>query len=149
MSKDKMSDSELVSRIADSLIGSIDAPGAEPSSDEMRLFFDVYCFDMEIGSGASFDQYFHWASKEQIDRIVSQLNELGLDSIIEPTKKAIDVAFPAGVPENEDEFDECLEWTEDQELELEELYEQEVEIHALLEEKLAKYARKNNLLSQI
>lgn len=143
----EMSDSELVRRIGVSLVGEMDSPGKEPTTDAMRLFFDVYCFDMEIGSGGSFDQYFQWATKEQIDRILYQLKEIGLESIADSTKSAIEVAFPHGVPDNEDEFDECLEWTEEQEDIFVELYEENENIHSLIEEKLAKYARENNLLT--
>ena len=143
----KISDSELVKRIGGYLVGEIYSPGKEPNTDELRLFFDVYCFDMEIGSGGSFDQYFQWATKEQIDRILDQLKEIGLESIADSTKSAIEVAFPHGVPNNEDEFDECLEWTEEQEDVFVDLYENDENIHSLIEEKLAKYARKNSLLT--
>lgn len=144
-----MTDEELVRRIADFLMAEVDEQGNEPSTAELQLFFDIFCFDMEIGSGASYEQYFRWSSKEQIDRLLVQLNQLGLGEIVDSTREAIEVAFPHGVPANEDDFEDCLDWTEDQEEALEALYEQEVNIHPLVEEKLAVYARSHNLLAQL
>ena len=145
----EVSDSELVDKISNSLIGDIGSPGKAPTTPEMETFFEVFCLDMEIGSGASFEQYFRWSGKKEVDRIVAQLEETGLNAIIESTKKAIDIAFPNGVPEDQDSFEECTDWSEEQEEKLDELYEREEGIHALIEEKLAEYARNKNLLSLI
>jgi hypothetical protein len=144
-----MNDSDLVQRLGDALIGEMDAPGIEQTTDEMRLFFDVYCFDMELGSGASYDQYFHWASKLNVESILKQLEAIGLEALVESTSKAIKVAFPNGIPTSEDEFEDCLDWSEKQEDVLVELYEKEENLHALVEEKLAEFARKNDLMSQL
>ena len=141
-----LTDTELVRKIADGLIGEINSPGKPPETDEMQIFYDVYCLDMEIGSAASFEQYFRWSGKEQVDEILNQLREVGLQEIIVSVKKAIDIAFPNGVPEDRDTYQECTDWTEEQNDELTELYEKEENIHALIEEKLAEYARENDLL---
>jgi len=145
----ELSDSELVDKISYSLIGDIGSPGKPPTTLEMELFFDIYCFDMEVGSGGSFEQYFRWSSKEQVDRIVTQLEEAGLDAIIESTKMAIEIAFPNGVPEDQDIYEECTDWSDEQERKLDELYEREECLHSLIEEKLALYAREKSLLSLI
>jgi hypothetical protein len=146
---DELSDSELVGRISNSLIGDINSPGNPHATPEMQLFFDIFCLDMEIGSGGSFEQYFRWSSKEQVERIVAQLEEADLNAIIESTQKAIDTAFPKGPPEDQNKYEECTDWSDEQEGKLYDLYEREKSIHTLIEEKLAKYARDNSLLSQI
>ena len=108
-----LTDTELVRKIADGLIGEINSPGKPPETDEMQIFYDVYCLDMEIGSAASFEQYFRWSGKEQVDEILNQLREVGLQEIIVSVKKAIDIAFPNGVPEDRDTYQECTDWTEE------------------------------------
>ncbi len=145
----ELSDSELVDKISYSLIGDIGSPGKAPATPEMETFFEIYCLDMEIGSGGSFEQYFRWSGKKEVDRIVTQLEEAGLYAIIETTKKAIEIAFPDGVPEDQDSYEECTDWSDEQEEKLDELYEREECIHGLIEEKLAEYARNKDLLSLI
>lgn len=145
----ELTDAEIVSKIADRLIGEIGSPGIAPNTQEMETFYSVYCLDLEIGSGASFEQYFRWSSKEHVDRILNQLESVELHDLIESVSTAINVAFPEGIPSDPDVYEECTDWTEEQEERLEELYEKEDSIHALIEEKLAGYARRNDLLLQI
>jgi len=145
----ELSDTELVRKIADSLIGEINSPGKPPETAEMKIFYDVYCLDMEIGSGASFEQYFRWSSKEQVDRILNQLKAVGLNDLTDSMSAAIDVAFPKGVPSDPDSYEECTDWTEEQEARLEELYEKEEAVHTIIEEKIAEFARENELFLQI
>jgi len=117
----------VVSAIASNLIGEIGGPPAKPpETEELSLFKDVYDLDLEIGSGASFDQYFVWASPEQIQRIVSQLEYLELHEHARITQAAIDVAFPKGAPksysEKESEFDIVESWEDHRGPKLEALY---------------------------
>ncbi len=144
-----LNDADLVAAIGEALIGEMDAPGKVPETRELQLFSDIYNFDLEIGSGASYEQYFRWASKAQIDNLLSQLSALDLDTLTDSTRQAIDIAFPDGVPSDPDAFDDCLDWSEEQEESLEALYDKEENIHALIEEKLACFARSNDLLTQV
>jgi hypothetical protein len=64
-------------------------------------------------------------------------------------RSAINVAFPKGVPSDPDVYDESTDWTEEQEERLTELYEKEDSIHTIIEQKLARYARRNDHLLHI
>ncbi|MCK0153354.1 hypothetical protein MWU49_06555 [Alcanivorax sp. S6407] len=144
-----LGDAELVQIITDYLVGDAASESVKPLSPEMKTFYEVVCLDMEIGSGASFEQYFRWSSKEQIERVLSQLGRVGLDEIIGVTEEAIRVAFPDGVPDDPLARDECTEWTDDQEEALDALYRNCPGIHSLIETKLATFARRHDLLSLI
>lgn len=141
-----LSDSDLVRKISNSLIGTADRKGNPPATEEMLIFYDVYCLDLEIGSGASFDQYFCWSSSEKVGRILEQLKKVGLHKIIALVRAAIEVAFPRGIPSDPNAYEECTFWTEEQEFELSRLYKSEPTIHEEIENKLAGYARRNGLL---
>lgn len=141
------SDSEIVQSIADSLIGEIDKPGNPADTTELQLFYDVYSLDLETGSAASFDQYFYWSTKEQVERIYLQLEEIGLSDLAQTVSKAIQIAFPNGVPEDPGAYENCTEWSEEQDEALSYWYEKEKMIHPDIEKALANYARKNQLFS--
>ncbi len=137
---------EIVRKIAGDIIGESNKPGNPPDTEELRLFFDVYILDMEIGSGASFEQYFRWAEKDQIKNIVGYLEILGLDRLAEVTSAAINIAFPNGVPEDEDELDELTVWTEEQEEALNDHYEQVGDLHGVVANRLGEYAKEKGLM---
>lgn len=142
-----MTDAEIVDVVSSSLIGEIGAPGKLPETPELQLFSDVYSLDLEIGSGASFEQYFRWSDKNQVERILDQLAQIGLPQIRETTRQAIQVAFPDGVPEKACEYQNYTNWSEEQENLLKELYENEPEIHSIIERKLAEFVREKGILS--
>lgn len=144
-----LSDQELVQKIGSHLVEEADSGNIQSKTKAMQLFFDVYIFDLEIGSGASFDQYFQWANCEDAKRIVSQLKEIKLETIAVLAENAITAIFPDGIPSDEDDYDDCMELSEEQEELLENLYEQEEDIHLLIEKALADLARDNDLVSQI
>jgi len=118
---------QVVRAVAGNLIGKIGEPAAKPpETDALKLFYDLYDLDLEIGSGASFDQYFVWASPEQIQRIVGQLEYLELYEHARIAQAAIDVAYPKGAPqtyaEKESEFDILKSREDGRKLKLEALY---------------------------
>lgn len=137
----------IVFRIANDIIGEIGKPGDAPETPELERFYRVYTLDTEIGSGASFDQYFNWASSADVDKIVEDLEALGLNRHAVATRMAIRVAFPDGqIPE----FDSAsldMEWSEPQLLELGKLYDEVSDLHGLVIERLAEYATRQSLLS--
>lgn len=136
----------LVSAIASSIIGEIGRPGEAPDTPELARFFRVYSLDTEIGSGASFDQYFDWSSSSDVETIVEDLEMLGLEIHAAVTRKAIHVAFPDGeIPE----FDAAsldMDWSDAQIAELQRLYGEVSDLHPLVVDKLADYARRESLL---
>jgi hypothetical protein len=97
----------------------------------------------EVNSGASFEQYFRWASVEEICRAVGRLEALGLAEVAQLTRTAIDVAFPDGVPASDEEKDDLTAWTEDQQERLSTLANAFEEFNGRIINVLAAFYRKN------
>lgn len=139
-------DAKLVSVIAGNLIGEIGKPGEPPNSPELSRFFRIYSLDLEVGSGANFDQYFNWSNSSELREIVADLKAIGLLDHARVTQKAIDVAFPSGeIPDFEDSNLE-MDWTESQIEELERLYNKISHLHGVVTQKLAEYAKEHSLI---
>ena len=82
------------------------------------MVYHVEMLSQEVNSGASFEQYFRWASVAEISEIVDRLQSLALSEVAQIARRAIDVAFPNGLPASEEDKDDLTEWTEEQELRL-------------------------------
>lgn len=90
---------------------------------DQQMIYDVDYLMLEAGSGASFEQYFRWASLEEIGRILTALRTVGLDHVAEITERAIRVAFPGGIPTNiEEDEPDPTDWSDDQARELRVLF---------------------------
>ena len=85
------------------------------------IVYEIEMLSQEVNSGASFEQYFRWASVDELRRVVERLESLGLSEVAQLTRTAIDVAFPDGLPNTDEEKDELTAWSEDQEERLTEL----------------------------
>jgi hypothetical protein len=85
------------------------------------IVYEIETLSQEVNSGASFEQYFRWASVDELRRVVERLESLGLPEVAQLTRTAIDVAFPDGLPSTDEEKDELTAWSEDQEERLTEL----------------------------
>lgn len=94
----------------------------QPVSAADELVFDIDQLIMEANSGASYEQYFRWASLAEIGRIVASLKRVGLDDVAALTQQAIEVAFPDGLPPDEAALEAATDWTEAQERQLEKLF---------------------------
>jgi hypothetical protein len=79
------------------------------------MVYHIEMLSQEVNSGASFEQYFRWASVEEIAEAVSRLESLGLSDVAQIVRRAIKVAFPKGVPATDEEKNELTEWSEKQE----------------------------------
>lgn len=137
---------EIVSKLYEGVIGEIGKPGRPPDTAELALVYEVEHFQQEIGSGASFEQYFRWADKTEIDGIIEKLEQLGLVQLADTTKEAITVAFPNGVPEDPEQFDELTEWTDAQEERLSYLYSEISSLHGAITNRLGEYAKEKGLV---
>jgi hypothetical protein len=104
---------ELVSRVYTRALDTRDQGRAMDTADLM--VYHVEMLSQEVNSGASFKQYFRWASVAEISEAEPRLASLGLDNVAQIVRRAIDVAFPNGVPLSDEEKDELTEWTEAQE----------------------------------
>ena len=76
-----------------------------------QLLYEVEMLCQEVNSGASFEQYFRWASLDEIRQAPARLEELGLQAQARLVRSATAIAFPAGMPASEAEMDELTGWT--------------------------------------
>lgn len=79
------------------------------------MVYHIEMLSQEVNSGASFEQYFRWASVEEISEVVGRLESLALSDVAQIVRRAIDVAFPNGLPATDEEKSGLTEWTEEQE----------------------------------
>jgi hypothetical protein len=111
----------------DELVGRVYTQALEARAEGRQLdpadmvVYEIEMLSQEVNSGASFEQYFRWASVEEVRRVVDRLESLALPEVAQLARTAIDVAFPHGVPSTDDEKDELTAWSEDQEERLAEL----------------------------
>ena len=103
---------ELVSRVyTQALQDREDGRNLAPAE---LMVYHIEMLAQEVNSGASFEQYFRWASVEEIAEAVNRLESLGLPDVAQIVGRAIKVAFPKGVPATDEEKNELTEWTEKQ-----------------------------------
>ena len=115
-----------------------------PLGNADTAIYEIEMLSQEVNSGASFEQYFRWASVEEIGRAVQRLETLGLPEVAQLTRTAIDVAFPDGLPRSDEEKDEVTAWNEDQEERLSTLAEAFAEFNGRIINVLAAFYRKNH-----
>lgn len=133
----------LVSRIYESAMKA--KSDGKQLSPEVQLVHDVEYLMQEVNSGASFEQYFRWASPAEVGRIEVQLESLGLDRALEVTRKAIAVAFPGGLPKTDADMEAATEWTEEQEEQLNALFGEFEDENGHITNVLGDYARRAGL----
>jgi hypothetical protein len=107
---------------------------------EQQNIYDVDYLVMEVNSGASFEQYFRWASVDEISRVVHALGVVGVEDIAELTKRAIAIAFPGGVPVDDETKSDLTDLSEEQERSLEALFMDLEEQNGRIINTLASYA---------
>jgi hypothetical protein len=104
---------ELVSRVyTQTLQDRLDGRELAPAD---LMVYHIEILSQEVNSGASFEQYFRWASVQEISEAVDRLESLGLSEVAQIVRRAIEVAFPDGVPRTDEEKSELTDWTGDQE----------------------------------
>lgn len=121
-----------------SLSGRALAPG-------MQCVHDVEHLMQEVNSGVSFEQYFRWATLDELDSIERHLAALGLERVLELTQQAMAVAFPQGLPRTQAALDAATVWTPAQEEQLAELFEGLEAEYGHVTNVLAGYARTTGL----
>lgn len=108
----------------------------------LQLLYEVEMLSQEVISGASFEQYFRWASLDEIRQAPARLEEMGLPALARLVRSATAVAFPAGLPASEAEMDELTGWSPEQEAELALLANEFSECNGLLTDTLADWYRR-------
>ncbi len=116
-----------------------------PITDDENFVFQVELLSQEANSGASFEQYFRWVGKSELDQILGYVQRLDLPPVYEIIQQALAIAFPNGVPNDEDEYEECTEWSETQEEKLGELFERFEPYNGAIINKLGKFIQEKNI----
>ena len=134
---------KLVSRVYEK---AMDAVHADKSiTDAENFVYQIELLSQEVNSGASFEQYFRWASTFEITEILKHVEDLKLPEVYETVQEAINTAFPNGIPKDNDEKEECTEWSEDQEIKLERLFEKFENYNCVIINKLGEFIKDNKL----
>ena len=103
---------ELVSRVYTKALQDREEDRKLAAADLM--VYHVAMLAQEVNSGASFEQYFRWASVEEIGEAAGRLESIGLAEVAQIVRRAIEVAFPKGVPATAEEKDGLTDWSEKQ-----------------------------------
>ena len=104
---------ELVSRVYTQALE--DREQGRPLDAATLMVYHVEMLSQAVNRGASFEQYLRWASVCEISEAAGRLETLGLADVAGLVRRAIGVAFPAGLPGSDEEKSEHAEWTEEQE----------------------------------
>ena len=114
----------------------------EPITAAQRIVHDIEHMMQEVNSGASYEQYFRWTSVDEIKSISEHLRALGLDTVAQLTDHAIKIAFPGGMPSNEEAKSDATEWSSEQEEILSDLFKQLEEHNGHVTNVLGAYAKR-------
>lgn len=130
---------ELVSRVYTQALD--DRHNGRRLDEADLMVYHIEMLSQEVNSGASFEQYFRWASVQEISEAVPRLESLALPEVARIVTRAIEVAFPDGMPKDDDEKTGLTEWTEEQEERLGELATEFEEFNGRILNVLAAYHR--------
>lgn len=103
---------DLVSRVYTQALD--DRRHGRPLDEADLMVYHVEMLSQEVNSGASFEQYFRWASVQEICEAVPRLESLALPEVAALVRRAIAVAFPDGVPGDDDAKGDLTDWTDEQ-----------------------------------
>jgi hypothetical protein len=132
---------ELISRVyTQALQDRSDGRELAPSD---LVVYEIEMLSQEVNSGASFEQYFRWASVAEIAGVVARLEALGLPEVARLAGRAIAIAFPGGIPDSDEAKDELTDWTDDQEASLGELASEFEQWNGRIINVLASFHREN------
>ena len=134
---------QLVARVYEEAMSALDS-GKHVSAPAL-VVHDVEHLMQEVNSAVSFEGYFRWSSVDEIGRIREQLRAVGLSRILELTERAIQIAFPGGMPTKDEEKINATEWTSEQEESLASLFDDLEEENGHVMNVLAEYARTKGL----
>jgi hypothetical protein len=134
-----------VSRAYDEALAILHAGGELGA--ELRILYGIEHLFQEANSGGSFDQFFRWADVDEIAAVVGQLEALGLVEVAAIAREAIVVAFPDGIPANDDAQSEATDaWSPAQEDALTSLFERLEEHNAHVTNTLGAHALRHKLV---
>lgn len=134
---------KLVSQVYEKAMNAVNTE--KSITDSENFVYQIELLSQEVNSGASFEQYFRWASINEITRILEHVKELDIPEVYAIVESAIQLAFPNGIPKDEEEKEECTEWNEDQEAKLESLFEKYEDYNGVIMNKLGAFIKNNQL----
>ena len=110
-------------------------------SAEAELVYQIEMLSQEVNSGASFEQYFRWARVTRDSRILQYLKDLGLPEVSEIVERAFKATFPDGIPEDDDDYEQCLGRGEEQEQQLASLFAEFEHFNGVVLNKLGQFIK--------
>lgn len=117
----------------------------KPITDDENFIYQIELLSQEVNSGASFEQYFRWVGKPELDQILGHVKSLDLPPVYEIVAEALSVAFPDGVPEDGDAYEECTDWSEAQEERLSALFDRFEAYNGVITNKLGQFIREKGI----
>ena len=114
-------------------------------NEKDNYVYQIETLSQEVNSGASFEQYFRWVTKHEVDHILIHLKQLNIPQVYSIVQEAINVAFPDGIPEDEDEYNKCTDWSESQERQLHDLFKQFENYNGAILNRLGKFIIENHV----
>lgn len=117
----------------------------ETISAQANLVYQVEMLSQEVNSGASFEQYFRGARVSRDSQIFEYLKDLNLPEVGEIVERAFAAAFPDGIPEDDDEYDLCMEWSENQELQLADLFAEYEDYNGVIINRLGEFIKQHKV----
>jgi hypothetical protein len=114
-------------------------------SAQAELVYQIEMLSQEVNSGASFEQYFRWARVTRDCRILQYLKDLGLPEVCEIVERAFKTAFPDGIPEDDDEYELCLDWSEEQEQQLASLFAEFEHYNGIVINRLGRFIKQHKV----
>jgi hypothetical protein len=129
-----------VRRVCDLVTAARESGGAVTT--DQQIIYDVDYLLTEANSGASFEQYFRWASVDEIGRVKKALLAVDLGDIAQLYEQALQVAFPKGIPSTDAEKSDLTEWSEEQDQALRELFPALEDQNGRITNVLAAYAKR-------
>ena len=114
-------------------------------TDHENFIFQIELLSQEANSGASFEQYFRWVGKPELDHILGHVKNLDMPPVYEIVNEALIIAFPNGVPADDDEYEDCTDWSETQEQRLSKLFETFEEYNGAITNKLGRFIHENSI----
>jgi len=78
-----------------------------------KTVFLIESYNMEINSGLDFMQWYRWSDVDHLKETPVALKNIGLTNSYEICTEALNITFPNGLPNNEDDKDNLIESLEE------------------------------------
>ncbi|MDC1287875.1 DMP19 family protein [Gammaproteobacteria bacterium] len=114
-------------------------------SVQAEVVYQIEMLSQEVNSGASFEQYFRWLRITENSTILECLKDLDLPDVCGVVERAMSVAFPDGIPQDDDEYEQCMDWSEEQEQQLTNLFNEFEFYNGTITNRLGQFIEQNKV----